>query len=202
MSKINFYFQSFGFLVGMIVGAGMFALPYAFLKAGLFWGLAHLAIALFFILVLHIFYGEIAFLTGGKHRFPGYVNKFLGQGYARISFLITIFSYYGTLLVYEVLGGIFLHNVFPLMSVFFLSVLFFGLGAFLLLFLFCIFWAFPPLTSDWKIFWPRRAASFGFCPTAFGFFLYPALPSFPKSGIFLIIGPTKEDLKILKELSG
>ncbi len=37
----------------MIVGAGMFALPYAFLKAGLFWGLAHLAIALFFILVLH-----------------------------------------------------------------------------------------------------------------------------------------------------
>jgi len=120
----------------MIVGAGMFALPYAFLKAGLFWGLAHLAIALFFILVLHIFYGEIAFLTGGKHRFPGYVNKFLGQGYARISFLITIFSYYGTLLVYGVLGGIFLHNVFPLMSVFFLSVLFFGLGAFLLLFRF------------------------------------------------------------------
>lgn len=136
MSKINFYFQSLGFLVGMIIGAGMFALPYAFLKAGLFWGLFHLGFALFFILVLHIFYGEIAFLTGGRHRFPGYVKKFLGEKSSKFSFLITIFSYYGTLLVYGVLGGIFLHNIFPAISVFFLSVLFFGLGAFLLLFRF------------------------------------------------------------------
>lgn len=136
MTKLTLYIKGIGFLVGMIFGAGIFALPYAFLQAGLFWSLFHLAFALFFILVLHIFYGEIAFLTGGKHRFPGYVKKYLGDGASQIALLITVLGYCGILLVYGLLGGIFIHNVFPQFGEAFLSLGFFAFGAILLLFQF------------------------------------------------------------------
>ena len=110
MAKV--YLKGIGLLVGMIVGAGVFALPYVFSKAGVSWGIFHFAIAFIILLFLHLLYGEIAYFTQGKHRFTGYVEIFLGKWVKQLAFLTTIASYYGSLLVYGLLAGLFLSNIF------------------------------------------------------------------------------------------
>ena len=129
MSKLKLYRDGLGTLVGMIFGAGVFALPYSFSQAGVFWGSAHFFIAMFFMLVLHLMYGEVAFLTDGQHRFTGYVRKFLGRKAEVLAFFSTIFGYYGALLVYGILGGIFLKVFVPQISVAGLTLLFFVVSA-------------------------------------------------------------------------
>lgn len=112
-------------LVGMIFGAGVFALPFTFAKAGLFWGIFHFVVAFLILVFLHLWYGEVAYYTRGKHRFTGYTEIFLGKKAKFLSFLTTISSYYGSLLVYGILGGIFLSNIFHNFSVIQMSFLFF-----------------------------------------------------------------------------
>ncbi len=119
------YFKGIGLLVGMIVGAGVFALPYVFSKAGLSWGIFHFAITFIILLFLHLLYGEIAYFTQGKHRFTGYVEIFLGKWAKQLAFLTTIASYYGSLLVYGLLAGLFLSNIFNQFSSTTFAILFF-----------------------------------------------------------------------------
>jgi len=124
------YFKGIGMLVGLIFGAGIFALPYAIFKAGFFWGIIHFVAAFFILVLLHFLYAEITFSVKEKHRFVGYVNKFLGGKIKIFAFFITILAYYGSLLVYGVLGGIFISNIFN-GSAFVYSLLFFAVGALL-----------------------------------------------------------------------
>lgn len=106
------YLKGTGIMVGMIVGAGVFALPYAFAKAGVFWGVLHFTAAFIILLFLHQWYGEVAFYTKGRHRLTGYVEIFLGKKMKVLAFLTTLGAYYGSLLAYGVLGGLFLANIF------------------------------------------------------------------------------------------
>lgn len=129
MSKFRLYRDGLGTLVGMIFGAGVFALPYSFAKAGVLWGVVHFLIAFFFMVVLHLMYGEVAYLTDGQHRFTGYVRKFLGRKAELLAFFTTILSYYGALLVYGILGGIFISTFADTLSVFQYTIIFFVLGA-------------------------------------------------------------------------
>lgn len=121
-------------LVGMIFGAGVFALPYSFARAGLFWGLVHFVITFLILLFLSFLYGEVAYFTKGKHRFTGYVEIFLGKKAKWFALITTIAAYYGALLVYGLLGGLFLFNIFGNSSAFKFSVIFFAAGAILSLF--------------------------------------------------------------------
>ncbi|MFH0803498.1 MAG: amino acid permease [Candidatus Tagabacteria bacterium] len=125
------YFKGVGMLVGMIFGAGVFVLPFSIVKAGVFWGVVHFLAAIVLMIFLHFWYGEVAYNTPGKHRFIGYVEKFLGKRAKQLAFLITIFTYYGALLVYGLLGGIFLANFIPLPS-FILSLAIFAAGGLLI----------------------------------------------------------------------
>ncbi|MBI2628105.1 MAG: hypothetical protein HYW71_01550 [Candidatus Niyogibacteria bacterium] len=109
---IILYLESIGLLTGIILGAGIFVLPFVFSQAGIFWGLLHFIITLFLIVILNFLYGEATFLTLGRHRFTGYVRMYLGQSASHLAFLTTILSYYGSLLIYGLLGGIFLENIF------------------------------------------------------------------------------------------
>ncbi len=124
--------KGIGMLVGMIFGAGVFALPFAVVKAGIFWGSLHFILALLMMIFLHSWYGEIAYNVPGKNRFTGYTAMFLGSKAKWFALLITIFTDYGALLVYGLLGGIFLANFFPF-SPFVLSLFVFVIGGFLLL---------------------------------------------------------------------
>ncbi len=118
-------------LVGTIVGAGIFALPYVFSRAGLFWGLFHFFVAFIIVFFLHLWYGEVTYYTRGKHRIAGYTEIFLGKRAKFLAFLTTIGSYYGSLLIYGILGGIFLSNIFGQASILWMSLLFFIAGVIL-----------------------------------------------------------------------
>ena len=126
------YLKGIGMMVGMIFGAGIFALPFSFSRAGLFWGLLFFIITFLIMAFLHYLYGEVAYYTRGKHPLAGDVGIFLGKRARHISFITTILSYYGTLLVYGLLGGLFLSNLFGAEKTFIFSLAFFGLVSILL----------------------------------------------------------------------
>lgn len=130
---IKVYLKAIGMLVGMIFGAGVFALPYSFMKAGIFWGIVYFSVALSLMILLHYWYGEVAYFTEGKHRFIGYVEIFFNKKTKWFSFLITLFTNYGALFAYGFLGGIFLSNIFSI-SPFLLSILVFCAGSFMIFF--------------------------------------------------------------------
>lgn len=130
---LKLYLNGIGMMVGMIFGAGMFALPFAFSRAGLLWGLVLFAAAFLIMLFLHFLYAEVAHSTEGRHRFTGYAEIFLGSKAKKIAFLITLASYYGTLLIYGLLGGLFLSNFFGGAHKFAISLVFFFIAGILLL---------------------------------------------------------------------
>lgn len=127
------YISGIGILVGMIFGAGIFALPFVVARSGIMWGMFHLGLALAFMLMLHYLYGEVAYHTDGKHRFVGYVRLMLGKRAAALALLLTLFGSYGTMVIYGVLGGIFLSSIAPVLSAFWWAALFFIVGGLLVL---------------------------------------------------------------------
>lgn len=126
---VRVYLRGIGLLMGMTIGAGIFALPYIFSKAGFFWGIFHFAFTGLILLYLHLLYGEICYFTEERHRFPGQVTIFLGKRSGQFAFLTTIASYYGTFLVYGLLGGLFLFNIFGQFSPLSFSLFFFAVSA-------------------------------------------------------------------------
>jgi len=115
-------------LVGTIIGAGIFVLPYAAFQSGFIIFGVQLAILFIVILFLHLFYGEIVLKTPGKHRLVGYVEKYLGKNFKTLASVVSISGFYGTLLVFLSLGGYFTNILFKnFFSIdnFFLSALFF-----------------------------------------------------------------------------
>jgi len=124
------FVKGLGIIIGLMFGAGIFALPFVISKAGIFWGTIHLAIALAITLLLLFLYAEVSYYTEGSHRFAGYVELILGKKTKFFTFLITVASYYGILLAYGVLAGLFLSNFFGGLYPALLTFLFFVFGAF------------------------------------------------------------------------
>lgn len=120
----------FGLLLGMIIGAGTFALPYGFEKAGLNRSLALFGFVFLISWILHLLYAAIIYSTPGRHRFPGYVGCFLGLGAERAALFFTFFGSWGAMLAYGVLGGIFLKTILGA-SAFTGGLIFFVAGGFL-----------------------------------------------------------------------
>jgi len=128
------FVKGIGIIVGLMFGAGVFALPYAIARSGVLWGTFHFLITLFLSIFLLFLYAEITYYVGGKSRFTGYVGRILGKRFKTFSFLVVLGSYYSTLLAYGILGGIFLSNFLPsgVLTKESLSVLFFIAGSLLL----------------------------------------------------------------------
>src|SRR3989344_542145 len=120
--------EGFGILVGVIIGAGIFSLPYSFSAAPLLWNI-FLFLAVFCLSVfLHLLFAGIIYTTPGKHRFPGYVQIYLGPRAETIATIFTALSYYGAMLAYGILGATFLQNIFGI-DFFIAGILFFILGS-------------------------------------------------------------------------
>ncbi|MBI4217356.1 MAG: hypothetical protein HY603_00930, partial [Parcubacteria group bacterium] len=95
-------------LIGTIVGAGMFGLPYAIVQSGLFASLFYFLLLGICVTYLHLFFGEVCLRTPGKHRLIGYASLYLGfWGKALVTFS-TIAGTIGVLLVFLIIGGDFL----------------------------------------------------------------------------------------------
>lgn len=118
------YLEGIGILVGMIFGAGAFAIPYSITQSGVYWGTLLFGIIIFLVIFLHFRFAEVTSATEGFHRFTGYVRIWLGKKAEYAAALTTFFGYYGTLLVYGLMGGIFLSNILPFFSQFWWSIIF------------------------------------------------------------------------------
>lgn len=99
-------------LIGTIVGAGAFGLPFVMAQAGFVAGVFYLAVLTLVVLLSHLAYGEVVLRTHGVHRLVGYAAKYLGHRAKIFTTAITLFEYYGALLAYTILGGEFLRIIF------------------------------------------------------------------------------------------
>lgn len=97
-------------MLGTIIGAGVFALPYAFQTLGLFagsvvyWAMAAVVIA------THVFYAEVIATDGAMKgmRLPGHVTKILGKWPGALAFVSHPLNIIGACLAYLIAGGEFL----------------------------------------------------------------------------------------------
>jgi len=115
-------------LVGTIVGVGIFGLPYVMAKAGFFIGLFFLLILGGVSLRLHLLYSDIVWLTPGRHRLVGYAEYYLGSFGRRLVTFTSLFGFYGSLLAYLIVGGVFLQTLLG-GTEFFWSLVFFVFGS-------------------------------------------------------------------------
>lgn len=106
------YWYAISLLVGTIVGAGIFGLPYAMEKSGFFLGALLLFLGGCLTLYLHLLYGEIVLRTPGKRRYIGFIKKYFSRKVQIFAMVMSAFGHIGTLLAYLVLGGVFLQNIF------------------------------------------------------------------------------------------
>lgn len=126
--------EDLGFYVGTIVGAGIFALPYAVARAGVWWGGFFFILALFLLTYFHVVYGRVIYATEEKHRLPGYVRAFIGKNAGIAATLSMLVGFYGVLLVYGVLAGTFLYDITGTQTPFWWTFIFFGALSLLLFF--------------------------------------------------------------------
>ncbi|OGZ61014.1 MAG: hypothetical protein A2919_00750 [Candidatus Spechtbacteria bacterium RIFCSPLOWO2_01_FULL_43_12] len=104
-------------LVGTIVGAGIFGVPFVFVRAG-FWAGAGLFVLLTaLMLVLHLMYAEIVERTSASHREMGYARLYLGRKAGDFVALAVVLGAYGALIAYILIANQFLNILFgPLFS--------------------------------------------------------------------------------------
>ena len=100
--------EAIAVLIGTIIGAGVFTLPYVAVHSGLITTLIWLIIVGFIITYLHLAFGEIVLRTKKEFRLPGYVGHYLNSSAKKLILLITFFTFSFSLLIYLLLGSQFL----------------------------------------------------------------------------------------------
>jgi tyrosine-specific transport protein len=107
MNKLAFW-EGVAILVGTIIGAGVFTLPYAASQSGLMVALFWLLFLGLVVLYIHLIFGEIILRTPENFRLPGYVGYYLGEQ-AKKFLLITNFLTFGiSLTIYLLLAARFM----------------------------------------------------------------------------------------------
>jgi amino acid permease len=106
------FFLATAVLMATIVGVGMFGLPYAGAQSGFLVAAIFLIGLTIIMTMLHLFYGEIVSRTKEKHRLVGYAGHYLGKGWRNLVTISVVVGFYGSLLVYIIVGGNFLHLIF------------------------------------------------------------------------------------------
>lgn len=99
-------------LLGTIVGAGIFGIPYVISKSGIIPGLFYFLILGGAVLLVHLFLGEIILRTREKYRLIGHAERYLGNWGKILITISTLLGIPGTLLAYTIIGGDFLKIIF------------------------------------------------------------------------------------------
>jgi tyrosine-specific transport protein len=105
------FFHAVAMMIGMIVGVGIFGVPYAITKVGFALGVIYILILGGILLLEHLLYSEVVLRTEGKHRLVGYAEIYLGKRGKIIAAAAQILSFYGALVAYIIIGGQFLHAI-------------------------------------------------------------------------------------------
>ena len=108
MSNFKKIIYAVSTLSGTIIGVGLFALPYVTLKVGLWVILGYFLGLGALVVLIHLFFGELALETPDFKRLPGFAKIYLGKWGQIISYVSTILGIFGALLAYLIVGGEFL----------------------------------------------------------------------------------------------
>jgi tyrosine-specific transport protein len=99
-------------LSGTIIGVGLFALPYVTLKVGFWVILGYFLVLGALVILIHLFFGELALKTPDFKRLPGFAKIYLGNWGQIAAYTSTILGIFGALLAYLIVGGEFLTELF------------------------------------------------------------------------------------------
>mgnify|MGYP001589180004 CR=1 FL=1 len=102
-----------GLLAGTIIGAGVFALPYVFVKAGILTGLFYLIIFSAVFVLIHLMYADIVIRTPENRRFAGYMEIYFGKFGFWLAFLMSVLGSILALTIYLVLSVSFINLILP-----------------------------------------------------------------------------------------
>jgi len=112
-AKIWYYTLAIASLAGTIIGVGMFGLPYTALQSGFFLTAAYLLVFGVIVGIMHLLYLEVTLRTQEAHRLTGYTGYYLGEKWKTVTFIQSLISLWGTLLVYTIVGAQFVLLVAP-----------------------------------------------------------------------------------------
>ncbi len=113
-------FQPASILAGIIIGAGVFSLPFVFLSAGLATSFFYLVLFGLIYILLYFIYADIIIRTPGEHRFVGYADIYLGKigfisalaiGLLQLFFVLTIYLILAPSFSKLFIGGYFLNHL-------------------------------------------------------------------------------------------
>jgi amino acid permease len=104
-----------GLLAGTIIGAGVFALPFVFERAGVLAGLLYLLAFGATLTLVNSMYAEVIIKTEETHRFVGYVKTHLGNFSGKISIATSIVGLLLSMVVYLILASSFIGLFAPSM---------------------------------------------------------------------------------------
>ena len=105
--------KALSILLGTVIGAGIFGIPYVIEKSGIIPGFFYFLILGGVVLLIHLFFGEVILRTKEKARLPGLSQKYLGDWGKIFVMISVIIGITGALLAYLILGGEFLQILFP-----------------------------------------------------------------------------------------
>ncbi|MFH1193496.1 MAG: aromatic amino acid transport family protein [bacterium] len=103
------YLRGISLMIGMIIGVGLFGVPFVIAKSGALIGLGYFLILSVIIIFNHLIYGETILRTKGQHRLAGLANIYLGKWWKRLSVVASTLGFYAVIIAYIILGGAFLH---------------------------------------------------------------------------------------------
>jgi tyrosine-specific transport protein len=102
------FYLAVALLLGTMIGAGTFGVPYAISRSGIIAGFFYFLFLTGVIILIHLFFGEVVLRTKEKRRLPGYAEKYLGNKGKILATFAIIFGTTLVLLAYIILGGEFL----------------------------------------------------------------------------------------------
>lgn len=132
MTKFKTFIYAISILSGTIIGVGLFGLPYITAKVG-FWVMSGYFLVLGFLVILvHLFFGEVALKTPDFKRSPGFAEIHLGNWGRNTALVSSILGLMGAILAYLIVGGEFLKEILsPVFGggVTFYTIIYFAAGA-------------------------------------------------------------------------
>ncbi|MFA6131095.1 MAG: aromatic amino acid transport family protein [Patescibacteria group bacterium] len=105
------FFRSVQALIGVVIGVGIFGLPYVFSQSGFAIGVGHLVFIAVINAVVLFSVADLLIHTPGHHRLTGLLERYLGPIWKHVGTLILFASSWGAMLAYIIIGGQFLDSL-------------------------------------------------------------------------------------------
>ncbi len=96
------FFTAVALIVGTIIGAGVFGIPYAIAQSGFSIGLIHLIVLGIFVTLMTLYMGEVVLRTKEESQFIGLADRYLGRGGKWLMFISMVIGIFGALTAYLV----------------------------------------------------------------------------------------------------